>query len=878
MASSFRTHLRCLSMTSTWTLFQRFILRDLRKNWVRSLITLLGIALGVSVYLSITLANHTALSKFKDTVDEVSGKANLEICPRFSRGVDEAVLGQLQWLWSIDAKFTPIIDEIIALPGANKSVVELLGIDMLGDPAFKSFSEVQDDAPAANADAGQSTSGKTNTSVLAPRAVLVGAHLAESLNLKKNDSFDLLVNDQLERVNVVGILSGEGLGGAFSGNLVVADIGLAQEILHTPGLISRIEIIVPEQALPEVKEKLSRELPQTLSVIRPSHRGEQVEKMTKSFEYNLLALTFIAVMVGMFLIYNTMTISVLRKRQEVGTLRAIGVSRWQIVVCFFMEAVVLAIAGTLLGVAFGLVLADGALKAVSTTINHFWFQHPIENVTFDWKTVFLSATAGGGLTLLAAIPPVLESIAVSPAEATRRASYESKLRLMAAPLAGLSLVVFALAYWTSLQPPVEGFPLFGYVAAFLYIAAAAFFVPLFIKVFLKWLAVILNTCLPGEGKFAARSLYGTLGRSSVAVASLMIGIAMMVSLAIMIGSFRQTVLVWVNQTLQADLWLQSAARAQGSGIARLNESIVDLIESTPGVLAVDGFVEMPFEYNGLPTNIAGADLDVRAQHGQLAVVGGEKTSEVLKDLGENSCLVSECFAIKKGVKSGDVLHLTTPQGEKDLSVRAVYYDYASDLGYIILPRANYRKLFNDSSLSSCAIYLEPNQDPHKVRDAILKKATSLLKIRTTSELRGEAMRVFDRTFAITYALHTIAIAIAMLSIMNALFALTLESRREFGILRYLGATANQLQKIVLIEAGILGLFGNITGMALGWILSQLLIHVINKQSFGWTVQLVVPYDFLVQSSVVVFATAILSGILPAKMAAKTLAPQVVRDE
>lgn len=876
-------------MTTTWTLFRRFILRDLKKNWVRSLITLLGIALGVSVYLSITLANHTALAKFKDTVDEVSGKANLEICPRFSRGVDESVLNDLQWLWDIDGKFTPVIDEIVALPGKNKPVVELLGIDMLGDPAFKTYSETEGTGTGTGTGTGNSDNGSatgknsdfdssSDTSVFAPRAVLIGSRLAQSMKLNKGDWFNLLVNDKLERVKIVGILSGEGLGGAFSGNLVVADIGLAQMILNTPGMISRIAIIAPEASLAQVKEKLEQELPKTLSVVRPSQRGEQVEKMTKSFEYNLLALTFIAVMVGMFLIYNTMTISVLRKRHEVGTLRAIGVSKWQIVACFFLEAVVLAIAGTALGVLFGLVLADGALKAVSSTINHFYFQHPIENVSFDWKTVLLSAMAGCGLTLLAAIPPVLESIVVSPAEATRRASYESKLRVLAAPLCIVAVIVMGLAYVAALQPPVQGFPLFGYVAAFLSITGAALVVPLFIKVLLPRIANLLNAILPGEGKFAARSLYGTLGRSSVAVASLMIGIAMMVSLAIMIGSFRQTVLVWVNQTLQADLWLQSAARAQGSGSARLNESMIELIKATPGVLAVDAFVEIPFEYCGLPTNIAGADLSVRAKYGKLSFVNGEKTSEVLADLGEDSCLVSECFAIRKKVKAGDVLHLTTPSGARDIKVQAIYYDYASDLGYIILPRATYRSMFNDATISSLAIYLRSGEDPHQVREAILKSATSLLKIRTTSELRGEAMRVFDRTFAITYALHTIAIAIAMLSIMNALFALTLESRREFGILRYLGATARQLEKIVLIEAGLLGLFGNITGLALGWVLSQLLIHVINKQSFGWTVQLVVPYDFLIQSSIVVLATAVLSGILPARMAAKTLAPQVVRDE
>ncbi|MBS2004799.1 MAG: FtsX-like permease family protein, partial [Cyanobacteria bacterium SZAS LIN-5] len=229
---------------------------------------------------------------------------------------------------------------------------------------------------------------------------------------------------------------------------------------------------------------------------------------------------------------------------------------------------------------------------------------------------------------------------------------------------------------------------------------------------------------------------------------------------------------------------------------------------------------------------------------------------------------------------GDSLTLQTPSGDHTVKVEGVYYNYASDLGYIVIPRAVFKELYHEDRVSNCAIYLAPGADPYAVRAEIQKRLAKvgLFSIRTTSELRKEAIKIFDRTFAITYALHTIAIAVSMLAVMNALFALALESRREFGILRYMGASKKQIQSVVLTEAGILGVLGNLSGLALGFVLSLLLIFVINKQSFGWTVQFAVPYDFLIESSILVLLTSVLSGIVPARFAAKTVAPQVVREE
>lgn len=843
----------------------------MRRNWARTLITVFGIALGVSVYLSITLANHSAINQFKNTVDEISGKSNVEITPRNQRQIDERLLSELDWVWLIGGKFSPVIDVPVALPQEGKQVVKLLGLDMLGDRDFRAFGSNENNGIEGDGSEDQNSILKENTA-------FVGGNLAERLALHKGGKLELLIDGRIETLEVAGVLGKKGLGGAFSGDLVVTDIGTAQNVLAMKGKISRIQLIVPDDAVLSTMAKLKEQIPSTLSADRPSARTQQVEKMTRSFEYNLLALTFIALMVGMFLIYSTMTISIIRRRSEIGTMRALGVRKWQIFSCFLMEALALSCLGTIAGIAAGVIMADGALKAVSATIQHFYFRHPAETLHLDWHCIIQSAFLGITLTTGAALPAVMEATSVSPAEAMRRASYESRALARSRSLAALSLAAAGFAWLAALKPPIDGFPVFGFVSAFLSIAAASLMVPAGLKQLLPLGSRFLNRLFPGEGKLAARSLYGTMGRTSVAVASLMIGIAMMVSLAIMIGSFRQTVTVWVDQTLKADLWLQSAARAHGSADARLNESVVSTIKRISGVKAVDGFVEMPFEFNGQPTNIAGADMDVVAKHGKLMLKSGKNTGEVLSEIDGSSCIVSESFALRKGIRRGDKIIVPAPAGNARLTVLDVYYDYASDLGYIIMPRREFYRLFDESGISSAAIYIEPGQDADRVRERIVKALDARVMIRTTGELRREAMRVFDRTFSITYALHTIAIAIAILTVFNSLMALTLESRREFGILRYLGASAAQMRKIVLIQAGILGFAGNTAGLFLGVVLSLLLIHVINKQSFGWTVQFLLPFDFLAQSSIAVFVTALLAGLLPARLAAKTPAPDVVREE
>ncbi|MBS1996879.1 MAG: FtsX-like permease family protein [Cyanobacteria bacterium SZAS LIN-2] len=879
------------------SLFYRFVIRDMRVNWVRTLLTICGIALGVSVFLAISIANDTALTRFSETVGRISGKANIEIMSLSGTGVDQDILRDLSALGAIGVKDTPIIDENVVFVGkpvdqtvapeapgvagsagvatnrGDREMVQLIGIDMLADPDFKSYQEDADEADKKSKSA-------VDLSVFTPRAVLAGSKLAARYGLHEGSTFQVLVSDHMESLKVAGILSSQGLGGAYSGNLLVADIGLAQDILHWPGRVSRIDLIAPEDMIAPLQEKIRTLVPADVLVTTPDTRSEQAHKMTRSFEYNLLALTLIALMVGMFLIYNTMTITVLRRRPEIGILRALGVSRTIILRMFLLEALALGGLGTLLGLVLGAVMADGALKAVAQTFQYFYFKVPLDKVTVDPRQYLLAFLIGMGLTLAAAFPPLLEASSVAPAEATRRASHESKVRSTKLIMFILGLSALLIAYITALQPPVYGFPAFGYAAALFSIIGASLLTPYTLGLVLPALAQPMASLFGAEGRIAARSLKGTLGRTAVASASLMIGIAMMVALAIMISSFRQTVTAWIDQSFQADLWLQSQARSAGNKEGRLPESVVAKVAAVKGVAAAEGFVDRRIMYEGMSAFLGAADLDVLARYGNQLFVSGRSSKEVCAKVVGMHCMVSEPFAVRRGVKAGDSIALDTPRGKTSFFVDDVFYDYASDLGYVIIPRDTYKNLFGDDTVSNVAIYLDKGADLDKVRSDVLAavSSNSLLTLSSTAELRKQAIIIFDRTFAITYALHTIAVTVAILSVMNALFALTLESKREFAILRYIGASRGQLSRVVYLQAALIGVFGNVGGIGLGYILSLLLVHVINKQSFGWSVQYSVPFDFIAQSTILVIVTAVLSAVVPAKMAARTLAPAAVRDE
>lgn len=854
-------------------LFYPFIIRDLLRNWRRSAITITGIALGVSVFLAISIANETALSEFRETVDMVSGKANLEIRPAAGNYIDQNILNTLTPLAREGVVFTPLLQTYGVVVGGDGELVQITGIDSLAPTEFVQTNNTVDSGTDEN---------KNSTSLLESGTTLIGEKLATQLHLKNGDMLRLSVNDKIVEYKVIGILKAEGLGKAFNGQIVVVDLKTAQDSLDIPGKITQVELIVPQAIFSDIQNHLIQNATQSVSIDTPAARARTAEKMTSSFQYNLTALAFIALIVGMFLIYNTMTISIVRRREEIGTLRTIGASKGIIAGLFLCEALLFGAAGSLLGIAFGVALSDSALTAIAGTIEHFYFSHPLGSTSIDPWTLVRAFFVGVILTLIAAVPPILEATSVAPAEAAKRGSYETKIVTSTNWLLVAGLIFYCAGALASIARPVGGFPVFGYVAAFATIIGTAFITPFVLNFLFGSInkSKALKNLLAVEGTISIRALAGAPGRTAVAVASLMVGISMMISLAIMISSFRSTVVAWVEQTLKADLYIQSQSRADGNRDARINEKAADILKTVPGVSAVDGFVEHRTKINGDPAIVGAGNFDVLKTHGRLRLVNGEQGNALIEKMTSDDCVVSETLSVRRGIKIGDTVQLPTINGLLPLKVAGIYYDYSSDLGYVVIDRSKYAERFGESGLTSIAVYLAPQADPEIVRKACLAKlkGISLLSIRNNKELRTEAMRVFDRTFSVTYALHTIAMVVALLSVMNALLALTHESRREFAILRYLGATRSQLRKIVFTQSVVLGACGSASGILVGYILSLLLVNVINKQSFGWTIQMQIPWDFIVQSSGLVIIAALVAAIIPANEAGKTQAAEFIRSE
>jgi putative ABC transport system permease protein len=438
--------------------------------------------------------------------------------------------------------------------------------------------------------------------------------------------------------------------------------------------------------------------------------------------------------------------------------------------------------------------------------------------------------------------------------------------------------MLALAWLCTRVPAIDGVPVFGYAAGLLIIFGGSLCAPLAVA----WLARAGTTFAarrPTLG-LAAASLAGAPLRTSVAVASLMIAIGMMVSVSVLVSSFRTTVVAWAGETLLADLFVRPLGLSDASSDTHFSPRVAERIARVPGVVRVDTFRSVSLPYRGRLTNLFATDLSILAAHDNLRLLDGADPRALARSVpGTTNVLVSEPFASKFGVARGDVLRLPTPSGPTDFTVAALYNDYSSDAGVVLVDMRTYRRLFHDDAINSLSIYAAPGADLVHLRSAIVRAVLPLrIDVATNRELRELVVKVFDRTFAITYALDVIALAIAVMGVVSTLFALVLERRREFGLLRYLGVTAGGVRMTVLTEAAGIGVLGGVLGVAVGMLLALLLIFVINRQAFGWLIELHVPWVFLGQTIGIVVVAAVLAGVYPAGVAARIRTAEAVRTE
>ena len=850
-------------------LFWALIVRPVLRDPFRMIITILGVAIGVAVFLSIQLANRQTLRSFEESVDLVLGRADA-IVHAEGMSFDEKYFQELSRIREL-VKSYPVI-EGYGVELKTGQVVEILGTDLLQDSGIRDFSikTLEKDLKGLL------------PIIMDPKGIVLPEKFIPGTNFKPGDKINFLINGIEKTFNVNAILENKGLARALNGNFALMDIAAAQWAFGRIGKLDRIDIeFKRKENFESIREKISEVLPGFLRVDRPERKNRQVEKMLRAFQYNLTALSFVALIVALYLIYNMVALSVVRRRAEIGTLRAIGATPLLVASIFFIEAGIIGVAGSVIGVWLGKYLAQFSLDAVSITVNNLYTPSYVTEVEFHWLQSWPYLLLGVGLSLVSALIPAIDASRTSPTTVMRRGSYDMKIFRGDRRLTILAITSFAMAGIFSLLPPIGGFPYFGFLAVFLVIMGLSFLSPSALLAGRDLLRGICKKYFGGEGFLASMNLSQNIGRNSLAISSLAIAFMMIISMSIMVHSFRQTVIVWIGQTLKADLFVRVAGGRDIDYQYTLPGDRVEDIRKISGVAAVDLFRAQDISYNDKPAVLGSGDFGTLSHYGNLVIKSGPTAQELFAQMvGQDRAIISESFALKHEVGVGDSLFMETPNGSAKLQVVAVYYDYSRERGYIIIDRSIFIKYYGDTDVNSFVIYLSNKNEIENVRQELLKTlgADYNLVIRSNPELKKNVLEIFDKTFAITYSLEIIAGGVALLGLFNTLIALILERKREIGIIRFIGGFQDQVKRMVLIESGILGFIGSIMGVAAGVVVSYILIFVINKQSFGWTIQIHFPYLFVLFSLILFWVVSLIAGLYPARLAVRLNPKEAVRVE
>ena len=854
------------------TLFRQFIVRALLRDRARTVVTVAGLTLGVAVVVAIRLANASSIRGFETALDVVAGKTSLEIVGA-GVGVPETQLADLGWLRNY-GRVSPVIDRIarVLAPDGTEHPVRVLGVDVLRDRPFREYRLLR-----FARDGRDLRPQELLALLLDPTSVVLTERFAGRHGIDLDTPVQLVIGDRVHDAVVRGLLLDEGPARVVDGQLALLDIATAQLLFDRLGWLDRVEIQLFDantaDTIDEAERAIGARLPDGLRVQRPAQRGRQVEKMLAAFHFNLTALSYIALVVGLFLVYNTVAVSVITRRREIGTLRALGAPRRLVRRLFLGEAGMLAMVGAGLGLPAGWLLAQAAVRLTSTTVNTLYITSAASVPPLGAGDLALACAVAIPLALAGAAIPAAEAAGVTPIAAVRDADRFVRDRRFPHRSAALSVVLFGGGWWLSTLEPVGGLPVFGLGAALAVVFGAASLVPVLLELLRRVGRATLGRWFGVEGLLAHANLSASVSRLAVSVAALVVSLAMLAAIAIMVGSFRETVAHWVGQTLQGDLFVATADRAPLGPAVTISAATERQMAAHPAVAALDRFRKVDLSYGpGDDLIILGAgDFEVLLAHGGLLFkTPADGRAAMRRAVGADAVVVSESFAIKHDVAVDDRIELDTPQGARPFRVAAVYYDYSSDRGLVVMDHVTFTRHYGAQRPTGLTLYLQPGADPEAVREELLAAVgpDRRVFIRTNAALRAEVLRIFDATFAITYALEAIAIFVAILGVAGTLVTLILERRRELAMLRLVGAGRSQIRRMVMIEAAMLGMLSQGVGLPVGVVLSLILIYVINVQSFGWTIQFHLPLGFLAQSTLLVAVTTALAGLYPARVATR----------
>lgn len=838
-------------------------LRHYTRHPLQILLSILGVSLGVAVVVAIDLANSSADKAFTLSSEAMTGKATHQIV-----GGAEGLPDRLFVHHRIKAGFqqsTPVVEGYGNLLSHDKNktlkTLRIVGIDVFSEKMFRDHLQ------------------KTETKLDLERFI-AGGNTAILLNstakkygLGMNREFDLQVLGVRHTFTIIGLIEAENdLDSLGLESMLFMDIATAQEILGMQGQLSRIDLILPDHSAAQLSRQIEKRLPPNSVIVGAQARYFALKEMTSAFQLNLYALSLLALLVGIFLIYNTMTFSVVQRRDILGYLRTLGVTRQQIFTLIAVEAAVVGLFATSFGIGLGILLGTVLLHLVTQTINDLYFVLAINELNISTLSIVKGVLIGMLGTMLAVIKPAYDATKSTPRSAFSRSQYEGNYKRTIRWTFFLGLPI-GLVGVGLLAIPSKSLML-SFSALFIVIIAFSLLIPQLSLLLAQAVAPLMRRGFGELGNLSARGVVATFSRTGVAVTALSVAIATTIGVTVMISGFRQSVEDWLDNTLRADAFIRPAGEVGELGRGSLSPKWIERFSSLPEVDTVSVTRNVQVQSSKGVTRLFAYEIPEQ-RFDIFTLRQGNIADARAAYYHDNGVLISEAYAFRYDLKLGDNLALITERGPKQFPIAGVYVDYGNEQGVVAINRITYQHYWNDEHVNSLGIYAKEGvqrddlmralraEVDRQLANPLNNNAEQDLLLQSSEAIKQASISVFNRTFAVTHVLRILAITVAFVGVLTALLAILIERSRELALLRALGLTPRQLWWVVSGETGIIGAIAGIMAVPLGLILAGILIFVINRRSFGWTMEFNVEAFVVVQAVVLGTTAAIIAGVLPA---------------
>ncbi len=888
-------------MSTLWAASVRHLLR----HPAQLALALAGLALGVATITSVDVATASSSRAFALSVAAVSGPATHEITGG-PQGIDERLYARLAARFPRVA-LAPVVEGYVTV---RDEALQLVGIDPLAEADFSDESSPGSLSAAARsaAAAPATASSATVPSAAAPPgvtlldsvaelgrwltergSVVMAASTANRLGIPPSGRFTLEISGRSHQAVLIGRDSGNQAGGE---TLVLADIAQAQEWLGLVGRLSRIEVQVPPGAIGDADlAQLREQLPPGVQLEAAQQRSLASLDLTRAFTTDLRAMSLLALLVGLFLIYSAMSFAVLQRRRTFAVLRALGATRLDILRLVLVEAAVLGGAGALLGLAAGIGLGRGLIALVSRTLNDLYFVVAVQSVSLSPGSALEAVGAGLLTALVAALLPAWEATHVAPQLALRRSALEARALGLARALvfasAGLALAAGAIVAGSSRSL------LAAFVALFFLLLSVAALTPALLRASARLLARRLRGASP-IGGIALGDVAASLSRTGVAVAALALAVAAMIGVSVMVESFRESLHEWLGRTMSADIYVSAPGPGFDRPERRLDPRVVSALVSVRGVSSYNVGRGVTVSSPLGPVRLDAVTLAPQAHAGvQLT----EHHGNVWPAFARGAILVAEPLAWRWSLHPGDRLALVTASGLRSFDIAGIYRDYGTD--GVLMDRTIYRRSWGDDGVSSLGLYLAPGVTSGEIVPALYTAAASAavsavgaasaasaaaaagrqaLLIASNANVRAISMSIFDQTFVITRVLDWLAAGVAAIGLVSSLLAWELERTRELGILRSLGLTPRGAALLIEAQTVFMGLVALVAAVPAGLLAAELLVTVVNRRAFGWQIDFHLRGAQLIDALRLALVAALLAGVYPAWRSARAPIAADIREE